>query len=201
VATQQIRKGVNCPRASSMGRLFDAAAALAGVRTVSHFEGHAPMELEALAGKGAGMDFPTMAVRELADREVLDPRPLLVEVSRARRRGEATALVAAGFHDAVVRSAVDASLRLASRWSVNTVALGGGVFQNRRILSGIAAGLRLAGLEVLLPRRLGPNDGAVSYGQAAVAAARLAGLPSGISEAKAAHAGAPAPPAIQHGEA
>ncbi len=201
VAIQQIRKGVNCPRASSMGRLFDAAAALAGVRAVSHFEGQAPMELEALAGDQAGIELPSMAVRAFGDREVLDPRQLLVEVSRARRQGIATSLLAAGFHDAVVRTAVEAGIRLASRWAVETVALGGGVFQNRRILGGIATGLRGAGLEVLLPIRLSPNDGAVSYGQAAVAAARLAGPGSKPSVDATAGSGDPPPPAIQRGEA
>ncbi len=180
LAVQQLRRGINCPVSSSMGRLFDAAAALAGVRLVAHFEGQAPMELEALAGSGKGMAFPDWRTTEAEGKVLFDPRPLLLAVAGATRRREPIAQVAAGFHDAVVRSTVRGARAMAEGLGVDTVALGGGVFQNRRMLSGIAAGLRGAGLEVLAPRRLSPNDGGISYGQAAVAAARLSGLPSAV---------------------
>jgi hydrogenase maturation protein HypF len=180
VAVQQLRQRINCPVASSMGRLFDAAAALAGVRLAAHFEGQAPMELEALAGTRKGIVLPDLLMSEVEGAVLLDPRPLLLAVAQATRRGDPVAQVAAGFHDAVVRSTVRGVRSMADGLGVETVALGGGVFQNRRMLSGIAEGLRGAGLEVLTPRRLSPNDGGISYGQAAVAAARLAGLPSAV---------------------
>src|SRR5690606_19693965 len=81
---------------------------------------------------------------------------------------------AAAFHDAVARGAGRAAAAAAASAGVRTVALGGGVFQNARLLVTVERELRASGLVPLRPLQLGPNDGAVSYGQAAVAAARLA---------------------------
>jgi hydrogenase maturation protein HypF len=81
--------------------------------------------------------------------------------------------LAASFHDAVVRTTVELVERVAGPDMRGTVALGGGVFQNARLLATLRRRLASRGFTVLVPRRLSPNDGAVSYGQAAVAAALL----------------------------
>ncbi len=169
----QIERGLNAPEASSMGRLFDAAAAVLGIRAESGYEGQAPMELEALAGTRRGHELP-FPVREGDDGRLrLDPLPLLVALGEGHRRGEDRGELAASFHDAVARTVVDVAERLARMSSVGTVALAGGCFQNERLLASVQAGLEARLLEVLLPIELGPNDGAISYGQAASAAARL----------------------------
>ena len=82
--------------------------------------------------------------------------------------------VAARFHNAVARATAAACARIASREGIETVVLSGGVFQNRRLLEGTSALLGEAGLRVLVPELLPPNDGGIAYGQLAVAAARLA---------------------------
>jgi hydrogenase maturation protein HypF len=168
LCTQQIARALNAPVASSMGRLFDAAACVLGLRTESHFEGQAAMELEALAGAapGVALPFPVAA-------GVMDPVPLLLALAERRARGDDRAALAAGFHDAVARTAATLALEAAERAGVRTVALGGGTFQNVRLLDALVTSLERAGCRVLRPLRLSPNDGAISYGQLAVASARL----------------------------
>ncbi len=173
VARRQIERHLNAPPASSMGRLFDAAAAVLGTRHRCHYEGQAAMELESLAGSRNGVDLP-FPVREPADGGwFLDPLPLLVALGERRAGGYDVAELAAGFHDAVAAATVEVAHRVAEGTAIDQVAIGGGVFQNARLLDRTVSGLCEQGLRVLIPRALSPNDGAISFGQAAVAAAVL----------------------------
>ncbi|HEX5819315.1 MAG TPA: carbamoyltransferase HypF [Gemmatimonadales bacterium] len=165
---QQIARGLNAPLASSMGRLFDAAACALGLRTEALFEGQAAMELEALAGTAVGAELPFPA-RD----GVMDPVPLLVALAEERAKGTDLTVLAAGFHDAVARTAGALAVQAAAAAGVGTVVLGGGTFQNVRLLDRLIDLLEGRGLRVLRPRRLSPNDGAISFGQVAIAAARL----------------------------
>ncbi len=171
-AQQQVAYGVNAPLASSMGRLFDAAAAVLGVRRHASFEGQAAMELEALAGDmhAAPLPFPTY---EEDGRLHLDPVPLLTALGEGRRHGVDVALLAARFHESIVEASVDLARLIAGSFALDTVVLSGGAFQNARLLTRIARRLTESHLRVLTARQLGPNDGAISYGQAAVAAWKL----------------------------
>jgi hydrogenase maturation protein HypF len=90
-------------------------------------------------------------------------------------RGIGRAELAARFHESVAAAAVELARRAAEAAGLGQVALGGGVFQNARLLASVRRGLEQVGLVPLLPRRLGPNDGAISYGQAAIAARALRG--------------------------
>ncbi|HEU5184336.1 MAG TPA: carbamoyltransferase HypF [Gemmatimonadaceae bacterium] len=173
LARRQIQRGVNTPLASSMGRLFDAAAAVLGVRRLAHFEGQAAMELETLAGSHGRRPLP-FPVFESAGRLVMDPLPLLAELGNRVSYGESVESLAGAFHDAVVTTTADVVTRVCEDRGIDTVALGGGTFQNARLVGGLVKELESSGLRVLVPRALPPNDGAISYGQAAVAAARLA---------------------------
>jgi hydrogenase maturation protein HypF len=173
VAAQQVERNLNAPIASSMGRLFDAAAAVLGTRRHCHYEGQAAMELEALAGRRRGIDVPFPVVEDGEERFLLDPLPLLAALGELCDNGVDVGDLAAGFHDAVARSTAEVAARLAEATSIVQVAIGGGVFQNARLLERTAAALEAHGLTVLLPMRLSPNDGAISYGQAAIAAALL----------------------------
>jgi hydrogenase maturation protein HypF len=173
LARQQIERKLNAPPASSMGRLFDAAAAVLGIRHRCQYEGQAAMELESLAGRhrGGALPFPVV---ELGDGTLeMDPVPLLAALGEQRAAGTPLGELAAAFHDAVVRATVEAACRVAAGTGIDQVALGGGVFQNARLLDGVAGGLSAVGCRVLVPRALSPNDGAISFGQAAVAATLL----------------------------
>ena len=179
-ARHQLARGVNAPLASSLGRLFDAAAAVLGVRTVAGHEGQAPMELESLAGGRAAPPLPFPFHRDEGGVLVLDPLPLLVALGRRRGAGEDVSSLAAAFHEGVAHGVAEAAEALCSDHGVDTVALGGGCFQNVRLLDGVTRRLSSRGLRVLRPRVLSPNDGAVSYGQAVVAAARMSQVGSSL---------------------
>ncbi len=174
MAAQQIESGLNAPLASSMGRLFDAAAAVLGVRRTSRYEGQAAMELEALAGRRTARALPFPIGDGPEGRWVLDPLPLLAALGERRAAGRDVPTLAAQFHESVAAATAALAERACAACGTDTVALGGGVFQNARLLASLARRLRSRRLVVLVPRRLSPNDGAISYGQAVVAAARLA---------------------------
>ncbi|HEU4565610.1 MAG TPA: carbamoyltransferase HypF [Gemmatimonadaceae bacterium] len=172
MAALQTVRGINAPRASSMGRLFDAAAAVLGVRRVARFEGQAAMELESLAGSRRAAPLPMPVVSENGT-PALDPLPLLAALGARARAGANIADLAAALHESVVHATAALAMRLCSDHGIGTVALGGGCFQNARLLVTLTDLLRADGLTVLHPRTLPPNDGAVSYGQAVVGAAVL----------------------------
>jgi hydrogenase maturation protein HypF len=161
------RTGVAAPVTTSMGRLFDAVAALCGVRTEINYEGQAAIELEAAAEAG---DHGRYEV-PVGDDLVIDARPLVLGVWRDATAGTPAGVIAARFHDSVADATALACLAAAAGFGLGTVVLSGGVFLNRRLLETTAATLRQAGLRVLVPERLPPGDGGISYGQAAVAAA------------------------------
>ena len=173
LAERQIARNVNAPLASSMGRLFDAAAAVLGTRRVAHYEGQAAMELEALAGSRGGKPLPFPVLSNSDSRLLLDPLPLLVALGELRARGRDVPDLAAAFHESLAEATATVANRVRDITGIRTVALGGGVFQNARLLLSGRRRLESGGFTVLVPRLLSPNDGAVSYGQAVVAAARM----------------------------
>jgi hydrogenase maturation protein HypF len=177
---QQLAHGVNTPRASSLGRLFDAAAAILGIRRVSRFEGEAAMVLEALAADVPGTVLPFCITNREDGIHELDPVPALVMLGERAAAGDSLAVLAASFHDTVVHATAELVRHIHDETDCHTVALGGGCFQNARLLSGLRTRLVHDGYEVLVPRRMSPNDGAISLGQAAIAAARLAGSRSAL---------------------
>jgi hydrogenase maturation protein HypF len=104
---------------------------------------------------------------------VIDPRPAIAAIAADVAAGAAAGIIASRFHRGVASATVAACARLAGAHGTDRVVLAGGVFQNRRLLASVSAGLQHAGLRVLVPERLPVNDGAIAYGQAAVAAATL----------------------------
>jgi hydrogenase maturation protein HypF len=161
------RAGLAAPPTSSAGRLLDAIAALCGVRAVVHYEGQAAIELEAVADRAERGAYPL----PVGDDLVLDARPTIRAVAADVAAGAPVATVSARAHNALAAATVEACARAAERAATEVVVLSGGVFQNRLLLEACHAGLARRGLRVLSPERLPCNDGGVSYGQAAVAAA------------------------------
>jgi hydrogenase maturation protein HypF len=163
-------QGLASPTTSSVGRLYDAVAALCGVRSEVSYEGQAAIELEALADphERGRYEMP------FEDRQ-LDARPTIAAVLADLTAGAPAASVSARFHNTLAAATASACAELAQAAGLSLVVLAGGVFQNRLLLERVAAGLQTAGLRVLTPERLPANDGAISYGQAAVAAASANG--------------------------
>jgi hydrogenase maturation protein HypF len=157
--------GLASPVTSSAGRLFDAVAALCGIRAEVNYEGQAAVELEAAADPAVRVAYP------LPGTEVLDARETLVAILADLGAGVPVAEVAAKFHNAVAEGTARACAGLARAEGIELAVLSGGVFQNRLLLERTAEALEQAGLRVLVPRLLPPNDGGVAFGQAAVAAA------------------------------
>ena len=131
------------------------------------------MILEAVAGRREAEPLPFPADRDEQGLWIMNPLPLLIALEDGRRGGRSVEELAAAFHESIVARTADLVGRIAEETGLAIVALGGGCFQNARLLSGVRKALRQHGLQVLVPEKLGPNDGAVSFGQAAVAAAVL----------------------------
>ncbi|MCW2744021.1 MAG: carbamoyltransferase HypF [Mycobacterium sp.] len=165
------RAGVNAPPTSSAGRLFDAVAALIGVRDVVTYEGQAAIELEQLADptERGGYPLPIGA----GTPALLDAGALVRAVVEDLRRGTPAPVIAARFHTALADAVLAICDRLRAAHGLATVALSGGVFQNALLLCRCLDRLEGAGFTVLTHRQVPPNDGGLSLGQAAVAAAVL----------------------------
>jgi hydrogenase maturation protein HypF len=172
IVEQQLARRLNAPMASSMGRLFDAAASVLGLCQEIKYEGQAAMELEALAGWRASGPLP-YAITAIDDRWVLDPLPILVALGERRAAGVDPADLAAAFHDTIIAATAELLHRVREASGLCQVVVSGGSFQNIRLHMGLRHRLAAEGYTVLAPLELSPNDGAVSYGQAVVAAARL----------------------------
>jgi hydrogenase maturation protein HypF len=164
------RAGVASPLTSSAGRLFDAVAAIVGVRDEITYEGQAAIELEQLADPAEPGSFPLPV--DDGERVVLRGADLVAAAADAVRSKVAPARVAMRFHRGLAQGTCAAVRAIAARTGLRTVALSGGVFQNVLLLDAVAGGLEAGGFEVLVHRRVPPNDGGISLGQAAVAGAR-----------------------------
>jgi hydrogenase maturation protein HypF len=162
-----LRTGVSSPRTSSMGRLFDAAAALTTVRTRPGYEGQAAMELEMAAERSSDLGAYPIAIRE-GEPTVADWEPLVRALLEDRARGTSPSTMAARFHGTLV----DLAEGIAERAGLARVVLSGGCFQNARLLASVSERLQARGFEVYTPRSFPPNDGGLSLGQLYVAALR-----------------------------
>jgi len=170
VLRRQLETGLNVVPTSSMGRLFDAVAALAGVRQVVSYEAQAAIEFEALADPAEAGSYRI----EFAGGE-MDPRPLLEEALRDVLSEVPLSVVAARFHNGVAKVALELCEWVRLEKGLNRVALSGGVFQNILLLEKMTALLEQQGFEVLAHRLVPPNDGGLALGQALVAAAKFDG--------------------------
>jgi hydrogenase maturation protein HypF len=164
------RRGINAPVTSSAGRLFDAVAAVLGVRDAINYEGQAAIELEQLADLTERGSYPA---------QVTDGVPLRIAgadlVGAAAEdliAGLSPAVIAARFHNGVSSVIAAACGVLRDRYGLGTVALSGGVFQNLLLTERVESLLTARGFRVLIHRRVPCNDGGISFGQAVVAAAR-----------------------------
>jgi hydrogenase maturation protein HypF len=162
------------PVTTSVGRLFDAVAALCGVRASVTYEGQAAIELEAAVDRAERGGY-TIALESRGGVLGLDPRAAVSAIVRELMAGVPVGAVAARFHAGLARATARACEQLAGERGVDVAVLAGGVFQNRVLLELTVAELKRAGLRTLVPARLPAGDGGISYGQAAVTAARLSG--------------------------
>lgn len=184
VTATMIEHGINSPRTSSMGRLFDAAAAILGICDKATYEGEPAIELEAAAWRALDSEstcptgnMASFSVTESSrpdDCHVLNSRPLFEALLEGIRTGVPAGKLALDFHVTIARASARIASEICVREDLDTVALSGGVFMNRLLLRLLTHELKDAGLAVLVPHSAPVNDGCIAYGQAAIARARLA---------------------------
>ncbi len=184
VTATMIEHGINSPRTSSMGRLFDAAAAILGICDKATYEGEPAIELEAAAWRAFSSEsacptgnMASFSVTESSrpdDFHVLNSRPLFEALLEGIRTGVPAGKLALDFHVTIARASARIASEICVREDLDTVALSGGVFMNRLLLQLLTRELKDAGLAVLVPHAVPANDGCIAYGQAAIARARLA---------------------------
>jgi hydrogenase maturation protein HypF len=170
----QLARALNAPVASSAGRLFDAAASLLGIRDVAEYEAQAAIELELLAEEGSHAPLPYQIARH-DGLLVYDPRPTIRALLEGRASGTPVEILAARFQETVAAITRQLCADVRESTGLRQVALSGGVFQNQWLATTLVRRLTRDGFEVHTNERVPANDGGISYGQAAVAAARLAG--------------------------
>lgn len=184
VTATMIERGINSPRTSSMGRLFDAAAAILGICDKATYEGEPAIEFEAAAWRALSSEsacptgnMASFSVTESSrpdDCHVLNSRPLIEALLEGIRTGVPAGKIALDFHVTIARASTRIASEICVREGIDTVVLSGGVFMNRLLLQFLTRELKSAGLTVLVPHTAPVNDGCIAYGQAAVASARLA---------------------------
>ena len=168
---RQLDAGLNCPRSSGMGRLFDGIAAILGMKEICNYEGQAAILLEANAGESEET-FPVVFSRD-AEQEIpvlrFDWRPMIRELVDGQNAGEPVSGLAANFMNTLVRMAEEQVKQIASETGVKRVVLSGGSFQNQYLMARLPMLLRQDGLEVYGHRRVSCNDEGRSLGQLMIA--------------------------------
>jgi hydrogenase maturation protein HypF len=169
---RQLTDGLNSPLTSSAGRLFDAVAGAINICRTRTYEGQPAMELEMAADEYESGFYPA-AVEAKGEAFILDTLAIFRGAVADCLAGVATTIIAGRFHNSLVRLLVDACDLVREQTGINLVALSGGVMQNALLFTRLHRALADRGFEVLSHTLAPPNDGGISLGQVAVAAARL----------------------------
>jgi len=173
VLLRMVERGINSPLTSSCGRLFDAVAALAGIRDRVTYEAQAAIELEAAIAPGDGEPPYPFAITPGEEGWNIGTRPLFEALLDDLQRGAPAGIIARRFHDGVIAAFAQVTAFARQRTGLSRVCLSGGCFANPYLADGLERALLREGLEVFLHRQVPAGDGGLSLGQAAVAAHRL----------------------------
>jgi hydrogenase maturation protein HypF len=169
VASGMIGRGINAPVTSSAGRLFDAFAALGGLRQRASYEGQAAAELE-WAAEGQpylpGYEFPIREPSDSRDPSIVDWQEALAAAIADWRAGATAPAISAAFHRGLARAIAKMAVRIGEQ----RVILTGGCFQNAHLTESVVAAVQDVGCEPIWHQRMPPNDGSLALGQAAWAA-------------------------------
>jgi hydrogenase maturation protein HypF len=179
VLSEQLEKGVNCVETSSLGRVFDAVAALLGLGGYNHFDAQLPMILEAVAAGGVEQNYDFELMRPAGQPLQLDLSLMFRELVADLHKGQDAGVISAKFHNTLAAALLAMAIAARENTKLNEVALSGGVFCNRYLANHLTKLLKEAGFSVLFNRAVPSNDGGISLGQAAVAV-RLADRDSSL---------------------
>jgi hydrogenase maturation protein HypF len=166
----QLEQSLNTPYTSSLGRLFDAAAALVGVRQKVNYEAQAAIEFEAALDPSESGAYQFELKKEMIETgEAI--RALLADVNK----GVSIPVISARFHNGIAELAHQACAEIRRQTGIREVALSGGVWQNIALIERVTAILQKDGFMVYMHHQVPANDGGISLGQAVIGAARFDG--------------------------
>ena len=169
VITDQLEKNVNTVQTSSLGRLFDAVAAILGLGKYNHFEAQLPMALEAIAARGITDAYDMQVLSGKNETIQLDFRTMIEEIIHDAAKGRQPEIVSARFHNALAKGLFSLAVEAGNKYNLRTVALSGGVFCNRYLTNRLIGLLKKEGFCVLLNRVVPAKDGGIALGQVAIA--------------------------------
>jgi len=168
IIEKMIDKNINSPLTSSCGRLFDAVSSLIGIRDEISYEGQAAMELESFCASGVKERYKFSIYKE-GEEFIIDPQEIFMDIIEDLKKGIDKKVMAAKFHNTVAEFTVNLCCKIRKRTNLNKVTLSGGVFQNRYLIEKIISLLEKDDFQVYIQRKVPPNDGGISLGQAVVA--------------------------------
>ena len=168
IIEKMIDKNINSPLTSSCGRLFDAASSLIGIRDEISYEGQAAMELESFCASGIKERYNFCICKE-GKEFIIDPQEIFIDIIKDLKEGIDKKVIAAKFHNTVAGFTLNLCGKIRENNGINKIALSGGVFQNRYLTEKIISLLEKDGFQVYTQRKVPPNDGGISLGQAVVA--------------------------------
>lgn len=168
IVRQQMKLEVNSPPTSSMGRLFDAVASMAGVRQLVNYEAQAAIELESLIEVGEEGYYQI----EIED-GVIDPSPMIRSIVADVKAGIGGSIISTKFHNSITKLVIEVCVKLRATRGISEVVLSGGVWQNMALLRDVVSRLREGGYTVYVQHKAPANDGGIALGQLAVAQHQL----------------------------
>lgn len=168
IIEKMIDKNINSPLTSSCGRLFDAASSLIGIRNEISYEGQAAMELESFCASGLKERYNFCICKD-GEEFIIDPQEIFIDIIKDLKEGIDKKVMAAKFHNTVAEFTLNLCGKIRENTGINKIALSGGVFQNRYLTEKIISLLEKDDFQVYIQRKVPPNDGGISLGQAVVA--------------------------------
>lgn len=170
---EQIRKQINTADTSSLGRVFDAVAAMAGLGSYNHFDAQLPMALEAAADEKVEQSYDFEITEPSGEPRQLDLSKMIQQLVDDIRGGVSATTVSAKFHNCLASALFEMSKKARDSSGLEKIALSGGVFCNRYLTNRLIKLLKQADFDVLFNRLVPSNDGGISLGQAAIAAHKI----------------------------
>ena len=170
IISEQLDKGVNCVETSSLGRVFDAVAAMLGLGSYNHFDAQLPMALEAVIENEIEEQYDFELTNRTGEPLQLDLDKMVKELIADIQKGLTNSVISAKFHNCLAASLLEMAKAVRESTKLNTVALSGGVFCNRYLINRLIKQLKQNDFSVFFNREVPSNDGGISVGQAAIAA-------------------------------
>jgi len=170
IISEQLEKGVNCVETSSLGRVFDAVAAMLGLGSYNHFDAQLPMALEAAIENEIEEHYDFELINRAGEPLQIDLGKILKQLIVDIRKETAISIISAKFHNTISEILLSFAVICRLETNLSTVALSGGVFCNRYLINRLIKQLKQNDFSVLFNREVPSNEGGISLGQAAIAA-------------------------------